>query len=110
MGVEQTEFNPKDKSSKLNVFRMLRQCMGYNLKELEKLTGVSSVYLNELERGVKKKPSMEIISKIAKAYGIKEYTLWYLFSEQRGNDLHYQEYLLKSLEMYVKSRTDHSDK
>ena len=36
-----------------NIFRLLKQCMGYSLAELQDLTGISAVYLNELERGKK---------------------------------------------------------
>jgi transcriptional regulator with XRE-family HTH domain len=43
---------------------------GIDIKELSKKSGISLVYLYELERGVKNNPSIHIVSKIATALNI----------------------------------------
>lgn len=58
----------KERSQKRNnIFRILRLCMGLNLNDMAEKCGVSAVYLNELERGKKLKPSEQILEKIASA-------------------------------------------
>lgn len=81
-----------------NIFRILRLCMGLNLNDMAKKCGVSAVYLNELERGKKLKPSEQILEKIAGACGIKIDTLRFFIEEHQGEAADYQKYLLQSLD------------
>ena len=45
--------------------KQLRIEKGYSLDEFSKLSGISISYLNELENGSKRNPSLDIIHKIA---------------------------------------------
>ena len=49
----------------------LRQVKGrsVSLREVERQTGISNEYLSQLERGVAKKPTPEVLQKLAKFYG-----------------------------------------
>lgn len=94
----------KERSQKQsNIFRILRLCMGLSLNDMASKCGVSAVYLNELERGIKLKPSDQILEKIAVACGIKTDTLRFFIEEHDGKELDYQKYLLQSLEKYAQS-------
>lgn len=86
-----------------NIFRILRLCMGLNLNDMAEKCGVSAIYLNELERGIKSKPSPQILEKIAKACGIKIDTLRFFLETKSGQALDYQQHLLQSLEEYAQS-------
>lgn len=50
--------------------KQLRIEKGYTLRGLEKRTGISSTYLNEIELGYKVNPSMEIICDLSR--GLEE--------------------------------------
>lgn len=84
-----------------NIFKVLRLCMGLNLNDMAQKCGVSAVYLNELERGIKQKPSDQILGKIADACGIKIDTLKFFLEEHPDKTIEYQKYLLQSLENYA---------
>lgn len=43
---------------------------GYSLSEMENLTGVSASYINRLEKGERKAPSLPIMQSIGKVLGI----------------------------------------
>lgn len=93
----------KERSQKRNnIFKILRSCMGLNLNDMAEKCGVSAVYLNELERGKKLKPSDHILEKIACACGIEIDTLRFFIEEHQGEALDYQKYLLQSLDNYAK--------
>jgi transcriptional regulator with XRE-family HTH domain len=47
----------------------LRESKEYSLKDLEALTGVSSSYINRIEKGERKSPSYQIIKQLADALG-----------------------------------------
>lgn len=89
---------------KSNIFKILRLCMGLSLNDMAEKCGVSAVYLNELERGKKLKPSDHILSKIASACGIKIDTLRFFLEDCQGEALDYQKYLLQSLEHYAQTK------
>jgi len=90
-----------DNVSTMNIFRILRTCMGLSLKEMAEKCKVSAVYLGELELGKKAKPSDDIIRKIADACGINAKTIHYFLEQQKDESLNYQRYLLSSLERLV---------
>ncbi len=48
----------------------LRISKGYTLKELSRLSGVSTTYLSCIENGIQTNPSLDIVDKIAR--GLKE--------------------------------------
>lgn len=89
---------------KSNIFKILRLCMGLSLNDMAEKCGVSAVYLNELERGKKLKPSDNILGKIASACGIKIDTLRFFIEDCQGEALDYQKYLLQSLEHYAQTK------
>ena len=57
-------------SKKYNIFRVLRGCFGLTQTEVAERSGVSSIYIHELEVGTKRKPSDGILLKIAESYGL----------------------------------------
>lgn len=86
---------------KNNIFRILRLCMGLNLKEMAEKCKVSAIYLNELERGKKVNPSDQILKKIASACGLKAGTSRVFVEKTQGEAPEYQRYLLRALDDYV---------
>lgn len=50
--------------------RHLRERLGYSLKEVGELTGISPSYINRIEQGQRKAPSYPIIEKLAEAYKV----------------------------------------
>lgn len=87
-----------------NIFRVLRLCMGLSLSDMAEKCGVSAIYLNELERGIKSNPSPQMLERIAKACGIKIGTLRFFLETKSGQALDYQQHLLQSLEEYAQSK------
>lgn len=62
-----------------------RMKFGWSLCELEKKTGITPSYLNRLEKGARKNPTVSIVHALAKAYGIEVTTLVDLvLLEQKG--------------------------
>jgi transcriptional regulator with XRE-family HTH domain len=53
-----------------STLRYWREKRGYSLQQLYEKTGVSAGYLNRLEKGERRAPSIPIASKIAEALGI----------------------------------------
>lgn len=45
--------------------KQLRLKKGYTLEELSRLTGLSTTYLNSIENGYQRNPSLDTIDKIA---------------------------------------------
>lgn len=82
----------------LTIFRILRLCLGLNLNELSDKTGISKIYLNELELGTKLNPSKDVIEKLSHAYGIRADTLHYFLEDKEGQSFDYQQKLLCWLE------------
>jgi transcriptional regulator with XRE-family HTH domain len=50
--------------------RHLRERLGYSLKEVDELTGISASYINRIEQGQRKAPSYPILEKLAEAYKV----------------------------------------
>jgi len=50
-----------------SVIRNRREELGYSLKKIEELTGISPSYINRIEKGQRKAPSYRIIEQLAKA-------------------------------------------
>ena len=88
---------------KSNIFKVLRLCMGLSLNEMAEVCDISAVYLNELEREKKTRPSDDVLQKIADACGLKVSTLKFFIEQQQGESLNYQKHLLESLEIYAES-------
>lgn len=59
--------------------RLLRIFNGYKSKELAELLGISQSYVSELEND-KKQPTMDVLERYAKVFGMKKSTL-FLFAE-----------------------------
>lgn len=51
--------------------KCLRIIRGWTLRDLEKLTGISNAYLCQIESGGRDVPSIKILLRLEKAYGIK---------------------------------------
>lgn len=52
------------------VIKAFRLANNYTVNNVSNLTGLSSIYISELERGVKKNASFETISKLAKGFNV----------------------------------------
>lgn len=57
------------------LLRYYRRLRGLSLKELEERTGVTASYINRLERGYKKSPSLGLVEKLAEALNVPVYIL-----------------------------------
>lgn len=51
--------------------RELRKKENLTLERLSELSGVSAMYISELERGIKKNPSAQILKNLADILGVK---------------------------------------
>ena len=49
--------------------RQLREAAGLNQAELARKVGVTDAYINQLERGNRKNPSLAVLTKLARALG-----------------------------------------
>ncbi|MFF2531571.1 helix-turn-helix domain-containing protein [Brevibacillus sp. NPDC058079] len=50
-----------------SLIKHLRESKGYSLKDMQTATGISSSYINRIEKGERKAPSIQIITKLAVA-------------------------------------------
>lgn len=64
--------------------RLLRIFNGYKSAELAKMLGLSQSYVSELENN-KKQPTLEVLERYAKVFGMKKSTLL-LFAESLENE------------------------
>lgn len=79
----------REVSSKFgSALKYWREKRGMTLQQLFEKTGVSNAYLNRLEKGERKAPSVPIASKIAEALGIPLSTLLDIaVSEHRDSEI-----------------------
>jgi len=83
-----------------DVLRLLRISKDWTIKELSQQMKVSSSYLSEIERGVKK-PTLEMLDKYSEVMGVDRSTILYFEEEGSRNNYGYQELLLKMLDRIV---------
>lgn len=76
------------------VLRLLRIANDLSIKELSDISGISVSYITDIEKGVKSKPSMEIIEKYSKALGISKSTIMFFEEEFSDQNSSYQTMLL----------------
>lgn len=58
-------------SNKLaNELKTIREFKKLSLRQVEKETGITNAYLSQLERGIAKKPSPDILYKLAEVYDV----------------------------------------
>lgn len=79
------------------VLRLLRIANDLSIKELSDKSGISVSYITDIEKGVKSKPSMDIIGKYSKALGISKSTIMFFEEEFSGQNSSYQTMLLNIL-------------
>ena len=84
------------------VFRLLRISNDLSIKELSEKTGISVSYITDIEKGVKTKPSVDIIEKYSKALGVSKSTIMFFEEEYAQKDYGYQKMLLAMLEKIAK--------
>jgi transcriptional regulator with XRE-family HTH domain len=54
-----------------NKLKRMRIEKGVSLSKLSEQTGISKSYLSLIERNIQKKPSLDILAKIAETFGVK---------------------------------------
>lgn len=69
-----------------STIKYLREKRGYSLKGLEEITGISSSYINRLERGERASPSYTIIKKLADALCIDVIELLHIAERTIDNE------------------------
>jgi len=79
------------------VLRLLRISQDWTIKELSEKMKISSSYISEIEKGVKK-PSLDILDKYSSVMGIDKSTILYFEEEGVKNGYGYQHLLLSMLE------------
>ena len=79
------------------VLRLLRISQDWTIKELSEKVKISSSYISELEKGVKK-PSLDVLDKYSEAIGIDRSTILYFEEEGAKHGYGYQKMLLRMLE------------
>lgn len=100
--VSQGGENMSDVKSICKVFRLLRIANDLSIKELSEKTGISVSYITDMEKGVKTKPSVDIIEKYSNALGVSKSTIMFFEEEYARVDCGYQKMLLAMLEKIVK--------
>lgn len=80
------------------VLRLLRISNDLTIKELSAKTNISSSYITEIEKGVKDKPSIEIIDKYSKALNVSKSTIMFFEEDLSKKKYDYKKMLLKMLE------------
>lgn len=80
------------------VLRLLRISNDLTIKELSEKTGISVSYITDIEKGVKTRPSMDIIDKYSKALGISKSTIIFFEEKYSEKNYSYQKMLLGMLE------------
>lgn len=86
-----------------NILRLIRIANDHSIKKVAEKTGVSSAYVCEIEKG-KKTPSLKILKKYAKVYGIKVSKIITLAELQETNNLSNNQILIFILEFYVNGK------
>lgn len=84
-----------------SVLRLLRISNDLSIKQLSEQTGISVSYITEIEKGIRTKPSLDILDKYSKALNVSKQTIMF-FQEQFDNSNYtYQKMLLKMLQKIV---------
>lgn len=83
------------------VLRLLRIANDLSIKELSDKSGISVSYITDIEKGVKSKPSIEIIEKYSKALDVSKSTIMFFEEEYSSKNCNYQTMLLGMLEKIV---------
>lgn len=91
------------RNEKLNVFKIVRMCLGLTVTEMSQRTGASVDYLKSLETGRQANPSDKFIETFTAGVGngLKPETVKFLFAQQTGKSKEYQRYLLEALNLYA---------
>ena len=92
----------ENKVSICEVLRLLRIANDLSIKELSGKSGISVSYITDLEKGVKCKPSMDIIEKYSKALGVSKSTIMFFEEEYKTRYGGYQTALLEMLKEITK--------
>lgn len=64
-----------------NIFKLIRNILGLNTKQMASLCRISAVYYNELERGIKRNPSRKIIENISINTGLSVDTIYRIYED-----------------------------
>ena len=91
-----------DVKSICKVLRLLRISNDLSIKELSEKSGISVSYITDIEKGVKTKPSVDIIEKYSKALGVSKSTIMFFEEEYTQKECSYQKMLLGMLERIAK--------
>lgn len=67
--------------------KYLRQERGFTLREVENATGISAGYLNRIERGERKTPTLPVIELLAKCYGIDPILLFQVAINSKNTNI-----------------------
>ena len=51
--------------------KKFRKKLGWSLRKADEKSGVSFVYIRDLEQGMKCNPSVQVLNKLAQAYGVE---------------------------------------
>lgn len=89
---------PNCQSTICDVLRLLRIANDLSIKQLSDKTGISVSYITEIEKGLRTKPTIDIIDKYSKALNVNKSTIMF-FQESFENEKYtYQDMLLKMLQ------------
>lgn len=84
-----------------SVLRLLRISNDLSIKQLSEQTGISISYITEIEKGVRTKPSIDIIDRYSKALNVSKKTIMFFQEEFDEKKYTYQKMLLKMLQEIV---------
>lgn len=90
-----------------DVLRLLRIANDLSITELANKIGVSKSYVSELERGLKKRPSLDLIDKYSEALNVDKQTIMFFIDDfSNSQKEQYQIRLFKILKKLIEKKED----
>lgn len=84
------------------IIRFFRIANDYTMKQLAESSGLSQVYISELETMRKKNPSPDTIAKLANAFNVSTEQLLKVAKLSEEDKWNFQKTLLEVLKIYVR--------
>lgn len=89
---------PNEQSTICDVLRLLRVANDLSIKQLSEKTGISVSYITEIEKGLRTKPTIDILDKYSKALNVNKSTIMFFQESFEKEQYTYQNMLFKILE------------
>lgn len=85
-----------------NGFRTIRVLTGLPVRAFARKLGISHTYWNDLEAGIRKNPSKDLLNRVSEVTGLSENTVEFLTTEDLESAKDTQQAILAALEDHIK--------